>query len=72
MVPLKEILNHTTDKYRTTVAAQKTHQKIIANGGTVFPEDRREKTAVTALRYVFLGKTVITDKPDPEAVKPAE
>ena len=62
MVPLKEILNHTNDKYRTTVAAQKVYQKIVDNAGGVPPEDRREKTAVTALRYVFLGKCTIIDK----------
>ena len=64
MVPLKEILNHTNDKYRTTVAAQKVFQQIAENAGGVHPEDRREKVAVTCLRYVFLGRSEIIDVPE--------
>jgi len=56
MLPLKEILNHITDKYLTTIAAQKVFQKIVTNLGALPPEDRRDKIAITCLRYVFLGK----------------
>lgn len=65
-VPLNEILNHTTDKYRTTVAAQKVFHKIADNIAALPPEDRKEKAAVTCLRYIFLGKARIVPAAESE------
>ena len=59
MLPLKEILNSISNKYKTTIAAFKVAAEAKKNINVIRPEDQKEKLSVVALDYIFNKKVEV-------------
>jgi hypothetical protein len=64
MLPLKEILNSISNKYKTTISAFKVSAEAKKNINCIRVEDQKEKLAVVALDYVFNKKVEVTENQD--------
>ena len=64
MLPLKEILNSISNKYKTTIAAFKIYEESKRNPSVIKPEDQKEKISVVALDYVFKKKVEVVEDPN--------